>query len=100
MNVIRPHGQRMVLVTLTRPDGSRWKIALEYCNVEHLQEGRMGTRQHLGEAVVLLGWILSRSRKLRGEHLLTFRDPDVGWGDQTLGRQPPGLLLGLVELDI
>ena len=53
-----------------------------------------------GKPELLLGWILSRSRKLRGEHLLTFRDPDVGWGDQTLGRQPPGLLLGLVELDI
>ena len=100
MNVIRPHGQRMVLVTLTRQDGCRWKIAPDYCNVEHMQEGRMGTRQHLGEAVVVAWLDLVEEQEALWRALADISGPRRWLGDQTLGRQPPGLLLGLVELDI
>ena len=102
MNVIRPHGQRMVLVTLTRQDGSRWKIALEYCNVEHMQEGRMGTRQHLGEAVVVVGWLdLVEEQEASWRALADISGPRrwLGRPDTwTTAPRPP--LLGLVELDI
>ena len=102
MNVIRPHGQRMVLVTLTRQDGCRWKIAPDYCNVEHMQEGRMGTRQHSGEAVVVVGWLdLVEEQEASWRALADISGPRrwLGRPDTwTTAPRPP--LLGLVELDI
>ena len=101
MNVIRPHGQRMVLVTLTRPDGSRWKIALEYCNVEHMQEGKMGTRQHSGEAGVVAWLDLVEEQEASWRALADISGPRRWLGrpdTRTTAPRPP--LLGPVELDI
>ena len=101
MNVIRPHGQRMALVTLTRQDGCRWKIAPDYCNVEHMQEGKMGTRRHSGEARVFAWLDLVEEQEASWRALADISGPRRWLGSPdtwTTAPRPP--LLGLVELDI